>query len=260
MTEFAAALNTDGEGRRTTSEYGDPADDTADGSPRWYFVSRAFLRAEHAEDSAHASGDFGFMPLAVRQDVLAALAGTDGDYAAIKLDALGRLWVSGTVLEDAAHASGDPGHLALAVRRDTPAVSSGTDGDNSTLNVDAFGKLHVIQRPVSGDTTGWSRAKSTGAAPVASLVVKASAGRLRKVWVTSTLGSVQFLHVFNTASLPANATVPEHVRPIAANGGAELDLGELGDYYATGITVAVSTTADELTVGAADSMFSALYL
>ncbi|MES3028478.1 MAG: hypothetical protein V4820_11570 [Pseudomonadota bacterium] len=47
-----------------------------------------------AEDAAHASGDKGIMALVVRKDTATALAGTDGDYAPLEVDASGRLWVN----------------------------------------------------------------------------------------------------------------------------------------------------------------------
>ena len=46
-----------------------------------------------AEDAAHTTGDTGVMALAVRNDALAALAGTDGDYAPLQVDADGALYV-----------------------------------------------------------------------------------------------------------------------------------------------------------------------
>jgi len=46
------------------------------------------------EDAAHGSGDSGVMPLAVRNDVLAALAGSDGDYAPVQVSALGALFAT----------------------------------------------------------------------------------------------------------------------------------------------------------------------
>lgn len=48
----------------------------------------------HAEDAAHVSGDAGIMGLAVRNDTLAALADTDGDYAPLQVDADGALYVN----------------------------------------------------------------------------------------------------------------------------------------------------------------------
>jgi len=54
--------------------------------------------AEFLEDSAHTSGDAGLHMLAVRQDTLAASTSTDGDYASLKVNALGRLYVDvGTI-------------------------------------------------------------------------------------------------------------------------------------------------------------------
>jgi hypothetical protein len=47
-----------------------------------------------AEDEAHTSGDVGVMTLAVRNDSLAALAGTDGDYATRQVNADGALYTT----------------------------------------------------------------------------------------------------------------------------------------------------------------------
>ena len=44
-----------------------------------------------AEDAAHSSGDTGVMPLAVRNDDLASLVGTDGDYAPLQVTQNGAL-------------------------------------------------------------------------------------------------------------------------------------------------------------------------
>lgn len=52
----------------------------------------ALAAALKTEDAAHNSGDTGFMALAVRNDTLSALAGTDGDYAPLQVDADGALY------------------------------------------------------------------------------------------------------------------------------------------------------------------------
>ncbi|MGH2359811.1 MAG: hypothetical protein ACRDGM_04620 [bacterium] len=49
-----------------------------------------------AEDTAHVSGDKGTMALAVRNDSLAALAGTTLDYIPLTTDSVGALWVRET--------------------------------------------------------------------------------------------------------------------------------------------------------------------
>lgn len=51
------------------------------------------INAEHAEDSAHSSGDTGSFSLAVRNDTLASLVDTDGDYAPFQVNARGALYV-----------------------------------------------------------------------------------------------------------------------------------------------------------------------
>ena len=62
-------------------------------------VADSAVMIGHLEDAAHASGDAGIMALAVRKDTAAALAGTDGDYAPLEVDANGCLHVlvNGTV-------------------------------------------------------------------------------------------------------------------------------------------------------------------
>lgn len=103
------------------------------------------------EDDAHASGDKGSFILAVRNDVEGALAGTDGDYAPLQVDALGRLRVAADIsvsngfekIEDSAHASGDVGGYVLSVRQDTLA-SSAADGDYQSFKTDSLGRLHTI--------------------------------------------------------------------------------------------------------------------
>lgn len=47
-----------------------------------------------AEDAAHSTGDVGVMSLSVRNDVLAPLAGSDGDYTPPQVDALGATYVN----------------------------------------------------------------------------------------------------------------------------------------------------------------------
>ena len=59
------------------------------GSEGSYTVNEVFF----LEDTQHASGAAGNMPLAVRNDTLAALAGSDGDYAPFQVNASGALFI-----------------------------------------------------------------------------------------------------------------------------------------------------------------------
>jgi len=75
-----------------------------------------------AEDSAHVSGDNGVMGLAVRNDTLASLVDTDGDYAPLQVNADGALYVAvegGITTSDAALAN-----TAIANAVNTLAVAN----------------------------------------------------------------------------------------------------------------------------------------
>lgn len=134
-----------------------------------------------AEDAAHTTGDYGLQFLAVRNDTLAALAGTDGDYTPLQVNASGALYIQeGSALdvsaatvtvdlgsnndvtidnssivhaEDATHNTGDAGIMPLAVRNDTLAALAGTDGDYAPLQVNASGAL-FIQEGSALDVSG----------------------------------------------------------------------------------------------------------
>lgn len=112
-----------------------------------------------AEDAPHASGDVGVELLTKRTDAAASSAGTDGDYATLNSDALGRLWAHVEVVdrvvpgvlagdlgkaEDTPHTTGDVGVMILGRQRSIaagPAASAGSDNDYATFNLDDTGRL-----------------------------------------------------------------------------------------------------------------------
>lgn len=112
---------------------------------------RTASAAEHAEDSAHASGDYGTQVLAVRADAEGSLVSADGDYAPLQVDANGRLKVVADIdlnadfvyAEDVAHTTGDLGAFVLAVRQDTLSSLSSADGDYTPFKVNADGELYT---------------------------------------------------------------------------------------------------------------------
>lgn len=100
-----------------------------------------------AEDTAHSSGEHGIMPLVVRNDTLAALATTDGDYAPIQVNASGAIFVECSTV--ASHAVTNAGTFAVQIVDTSFAVADGNalgegvlvQGDDGTdrknINVDA---------------------------------------------------------------------------------------------------------------------------
>lgn len=74
------------------SDDGDYSPLQVDATGRLKVAADLVSSAEYAEDSAHVSGDIGNFILAVRQDTLASSTSTDGDYAAIKVNAKGEVY------------------------------------------------------------------------------------------------------------------------------------------------------------------------
>lgn len=125
---------------------------------------RLIISGRYLEDSAHTGGDAGLFMLAVRNDTEGSLVDTNGDYAPLQVDNLGRLRVITDIdnvnidfnsekVEDTAHADGDTGSYMLAVRRDTrpSGAAVSTDGDYASFNVNANGELWVKDADALGE-------------------------------------------------------------------------------------------------------------
>ena len=106
--------------------------------------------AEYAEDAAHTSADTGQFVLGVRNDTLAALGGTDGDYVPFQMSADGALYVeiatggsaSAVYVDDADWTDSTSSHMLVGgIYQSSP--QSITDGDTGPLQVNANGNLIV---------------------------------------------------------------------------------------------------------------------
>ena len=80
-----------------------------------------------AEDAAHTSGDTGVMALGVRNDAMATLTSTDGDYSPIAVSSTGRLFVT-----PAPSASMVRGTASVAGTSDTSLVAASGSGSLKT--------------------------------------------------------------------------------------------------------------------------------
>jgi len=89
-----------------------------------------------AEDAVHGTGDTGVMALVVRNDTLAALAGTDGDYAPLQVNASGALFIQEGAAMD----------VSAATVTTTPAITGGgteATAQRVTIANDSTGVLSV---------------------------------------------------------------------------------------------------------------------
>ena len=111
--------------------------------------------AEYAEDAAHTSADTGNFILGVRNDTLAALGGTDGDYVPFQMNASGALFVEvssasgddSIYVDDADWTDSTSKHtLVGGLYQSSP--QSITDGDVGPFQVDVNGRLGVALSPI----------------------------------------------------------------------------------------------------------------
>jgi len=137
------------------------------------------------------------------------------------------------------------------------AANSGVDIGDVTINNVATAPALTSVVPISATANSPSRAATTAYA--ASLVANAAAGTLYTVMGYNS-GPAQWIQVHNTTALPADTSVPIHSFKVSSDANFTLDLGTMGDYFSTGITIANSTTGPTLTTGAADCWIVALYL
>ena len=151
----------------------------------------------------------------------------------------------------------------------SPRVTIASDNTPFTVNAAQSGTWNVgtlttITNAVTtqdqaqaGAGGAWDRANS--GAYEASRVIKASAGRLRVLMGYNSKTSAQFIQVFNSTTVPADATAPIYTFTVPASSNFSLDLGETGDYFSTGIAVSNSSTGATKTIGSADVFFTAIY-
>ncbi|MBI4496851.1 MAG: hypothetical protein HY689_02990 [Chloroflexi bacterium] len=178
------------------------------------------------EDTAHQSGDQGFMFLAVRRDTPTALA-ADGDYIPVTVDVNGAL------------------HVNLAT------LLAGEDQTG--------GVLGTLMKPVSSATYAPTLYQNV-AGNVTKANIKASAGNVYSVRFINKNASPRYLQLHNKATAPAATETPQLsflVPGGTADQPAVLELDSTwfapSARFTTGIGWAVSTTAGNFTDSATAS-------
>lgn len=140
--------------------------------------------------------------------------------------------------------------------------AAGTGGLRVSIASDSTG---VVQPGNTPNTTPWITAhwpdgSSSGSpsnvvstALEASHVVKNAAGTLYLLTCLNTKTSTQYLQIFNSTTVPADATATTTAPMVcAATSNCSVSYGVYGRYFATGIAWSNSSTATTKTIGSAD--------
>jgi hypothetical protein len=205
-----------------------------------------------AEDAAHSSGDLGLMLLAVRKDTAAALAGTDGDYIPLIVDANGRLHVAleSALADDAAFTVATSKVLPFGALADETASDSVDEGDVGALRMTLSRLLRVVPTPHTAG--GLSTHHLVSAASTNATVIKASPGQVFGWYIYNSNTSARKIAFHDASSTPTAGASIKFAIVIPPTSGANV-LFESGIEFATGIAITMVT-------GLADSDATAVAL
>lgn len=178
-----------------------------------------------AEDAAHSSGDAGVFALVVRKDTGASIAGTDGDYTGLQVDANGNL------------------RVALAAN----TAGSTSDTEDGTIADGQSAVALVVSLPYTFDGDNWLRggltpSQTISAASTNSTNVKASAGVVGLVTVSNINAAARYLKLYNKATAPTVGTdTPVQTYLIPASSVQHIPIPEKGIAFSLGIGFGLTT-------------------
>ena|SRR3990167_2415203 len=147
---------------------------------------------------------------------------------------------------------GDAGALRMTLTRFLKmSMGDLLSGEDQTNNV-----LQVVEKPLAVST--YTPDLDTSTALEASSVTKASAGVLYGFSASNTNAAGHWIQFFNSATLPADATVPAMEFAIGSEGTAASEWPK-GRFFSTGIVWCISSTNGAKTIAGATALVDVQY-
>ncbi len=251
----------------------DSVDEGDIGALRMTLDRRQITASNFKEDTAHTTADYGTGILSKRTDTAASSADTDGDYATVNTDSLGKVWTrpDGGAASGAAD-NGNPVKIGGVFNTSAPALDSGDRGDvqmDSSANIKQTLATLIAGEDGSNNVLATTKRKlaSSSYAPLlftnfganATLNVKSTPGNVFSLTCHNLNASSRYLQLHNTATTPAGAAVPLMTFLIPT--GAMVVIGsdffsDEGLNFTTGIAFGFSTTEGTYTAGTAGDQFT----
>jgi hypothetical protein len=202
---------------------------------------------QYTEDAASAGAESLCLMGAVRQDTLASSTSTDGDYATVKVNSVGALYVTGSAgtaiqVDDAVFTPATSNVAMVGFTADETATDSVNEGDGGAARMTLDRK--VIVADYAHTAGGWTPARLLSAASTNGTSLKASPGQIGFIYAVNLNAAVRYLKIYNKASAPTVGTdVPVLTLPIpASTTGAGFVLPiPIGLELTTGIAYATTT-------------------
>ena len=136
------------------------------------------------------------------------------------------------------------------------AAPSGSEDALVVRNIPS-GLQGVAEKPDA--TNAYTPSSYNSSVYEASGEAKASAGVLYGLSGYNSSGNTQFIHVYDSATVPANGSIPKIVIRIFPDDNFFWDGGKFGMYFSNGIAWSNSSTGPTKTIGLADCWINLFY-